>query len=333
MPGTRICLVTAVCALAAWGQSDSKTFYFPNVTTAPTLQEYVNVIRSVGDIKDATQDWEKKSITVKGTTEQISLAAWISQQLADAPSSRPSTVRRDYTATVAKTDQVTILFLAHATTPQALQELVNSTRSIADIQRFFPCNEAGAIVSRGTPEQTTLGAWMVQALDQPAGSVKPGHLDHPFPSDPRSNMAQIYVLRNNPATPRVLQEIVNSVRSVADIQRFFPYNAQNVIVMRGPAEQVALADWLLGQIDQPVGAVVSSQPLEYQYTDGPRGASVARVFFLRTADSPQKLQEIVNEVRTATHIQRFFPLAQITAIAARGTADQISQAEQLLKDR
>lgn len=332
MPGTRVSMITALCAIAAWAQPDSKTFYFPNAQTPSALQEYLNTIRTIGDIRDTAPNAEQKSITVSGSAEQVSISAWLAQQFAEPPASRAATIVRDYPGAAGSTDMVKILFLAHATTPQALQELVNSARSVADIQRFFPCNAAGAIVSRGTPEQNSLGAWIVQALDQPAASIQPGHLDRPFPVDPRANTVQLYVLRHT-ATPRGIQEIVNSVRSVADIQRFFPYNAQNVIVMRGPAQQVALADWLLGQLDQPAGTAVKADPLEYQYNDGPRGSSVARVFFLKTADSPQKLQEIVNEVRTATRIQRFFPIGQITAIAARGTPDQISQAEQLLKNR
>ncbi len=331
MPGIRICLITILCAVAACAAPESKIFYFPDVQAPADLQGYLETIRTIGDIRDASANWEKKSIAVSGSTEQISLAAWMSQQFAQPPAARPATVIHDYPGTAGNTDQVKAFFLAHATTPQALQEMVNITRSIADVQRFYPCNAAGAIVARGTAEQIGLALWMVQALDQPAASVAPGHLDRPFPTDPRSNTAQIYVLHNT-ATAQTLQEIVNSVRTVADIQRFFPYNAQHVIAMRGSKEQVAFADWLLSQLDQPAGAAVTANPAEYQFNDA-GWASVARVFFLKTTDSPQKLQEIVNQVRTAVQIQRFFPLAHTMAIAARGTADQISRAEQLLKDK
>jgi hypothetical protein len=328
MPGIRFCFATAVCALAAWGQSDSKTFYFPNANEPSVLQSYLNSIRSIGDIQNATANPEKKSITVSGNIEQLSIAAWIAQQLADAPAARPSTVRRDYPGSVGKGDEIKIYFLAHTQTPQDLQELVNATRSIADIQRFFPCNSANAILARGTTGQTEITSWMINELDQPVASLKPGRRDHPFPSDPRSNFAQLYFVANT-VDPRPMQEVVNATRSVADIQRLFPYNSRKVLMMRGSAEQVLLADWILDQLDGKKPA----QPAEFQYSDGPRGASVTRVFFLKAIDTPQKLQETVNEVRTAIHIQRFFPVAQTMAIVARGTADQISQAEQLLKDR
>jgi general secretion pathway protein D len=46
---------------------------------------------------------------------------------------------------------------------------------------------------------------------------------------------------SNVTTPQELQEIVTAVRSVADIQRLFVYNAQNAIIARGEADRIALA--------------------------------------------------------------------------------------------
>jgi general secretion pathway protein D len=46
------------------------------------------------------------------------------------------------------------------------------------------------------------------------------------------------------------------VRSVADIQRFFPYNAQNAIIAKGSADQVALAEKILHDLDKPRSEVV-----------------------------------------------------------------------------
>jgi general secretion pathway protein D len=60
--------------------------------------------------------------------------------------------------------------------------------------------------------------------------------------DYEEQVAKVFYLANV-NTPQELQEIVNAVRSVADIQRFFPYNAQNAIIAKGSADQVALAWW------------------------------------------------------------------------------------------
>ena len=50
--------------------------------------------------------------------------------------------------------------------------------------------------------------------------------------DYEEQVAKVFYLQNV-NTPQELQEIVNAVRSVADIQRFFPYNAQNAIIAKG----------------------------------------------------------------------------------------------------
>ena len=73
--------------------------------------------------------------------------------------------------------------------------------------------------------------------------------------DYEEQVAKVFYL-SNVSTPQELQEIVNAVRSVADIQRFFPYNAQNAIIAKGSADQVALAEKILHDLDKPRSEVV-----------------------------------------------------------------------------
>lgn len=60
----------------------------------------------------------------------------------------------------------------------------------------------------------------------------------------------------NVTTPQELQEIVTAVRSVADIQRLFVYNAQNAIIARGEADRIALAGKIIHDLDKPKSEVV-----------------------------------------------------------------------------
>ena len=73
--------------------------------------------------------------------------------------------------------------------------------------------------------------------------------------DYEEQVAKVFYL-SNVSTAQELQEIVNAVRSVADIQRFFPYNAQNAIIAKGSADQVALAEKILHDLDKPRSEVV-----------------------------------------------------------------------------
>ena len=61
---------------------------------------------------------------------------------------------------------------------------------------------------------------------------------------------------SNVNTPQELQEIVTAVRSVADIQRLFVYNAQNAIIARGEADKIALAQKIISDLDKPRAEVV-----------------------------------------------------------------------------
>jgi general secretion pathway protein D len=61
---------------------------------------------------------------------------------------------------------------------------------------------------------------------------------------------------NNTTTPQELQEIVTAVRSVADLQRLFVYNAQNAIIARGEADRIALAEKIIHDLDKPKSEVV-----------------------------------------------------------------------------
>ena len=61
---------------------------------------------------------------------------------------------------------------------------------------------------------------------------------------------------NNVNTPQELQEILTTVRSVADLQRLFVYNAQNAIIARGEADRIALAEKIIADLDKPKREVV-----------------------------------------------------------------------------
>ncbi|MBM3775178.1 MAG: hypothetical protein FJW37_08450, partial [Acidobacteria bacterium] len=73
--------------------------------------------------------------------------------------------------------------------------------------------------------------------------------------DHEEQVMKVFYL-TNVTTPQELQEILTTVRSVADIQRLFPYNAQNAIVARGEADRIALAEKIIADLDKPKAEVV-----------------------------------------------------------------------------
>ena len=57
-------------------------------------------------------------------------------------------------------------------------------------------------------------------------------------------------------SPQEVQEIVNVVRSIADLQKVFAYSTQYAIVARGEADRVALAEKLIRDLDKPRSEVI-----------------------------------------------------------------------------
>ena len=68
-------------------------------------------------------------------------------------------------------------------------------------------------------------------------------------------VAQTFYL-TNVMTAQEIQEIVNAVRSIAELQRVVAFTSQNAIIVRGEADQVALASKMIHDLDKPRAEVV-----------------------------------------------------------------------------
>src|SRR5215475_2872788 len=149
-------ILVGVFAFAAWGQTSDKVFYFTHLDTSQAMQEVSNTVRSIGDIRDVSLDPLKRSLTVKGTADQIALAVWLTAEL-DKSATAPGT--HDFPLNDPTTPLAQIIYLSHVDNPRDLQEIVNSVRSVTDIQRCFPMNQQKAIVMRGSPAQVKAADW------------------------------------------------------------------------------------------------------------------------------------------------------------------------------
>ena len=164
-------MLVGLFTVAAWGQTSDKVLYFTHLDTPQAMQEVTNVVRSIGDIRDVSLDVVKRSLTVKGTADQIARAGWLTTEL-DQTGSTPGT--RDLPFNDAKAPLAQIVYLRHLDKPRDLQDIVNAGRSTLDMQRFFPMNQQKAIVMRGFPEQVKAADWLLGVLDQPAGAQAAG---------------------------------------------------------------------------------------------------------------------------------------------------------------
>jgi len=233
-----------------------------------------------------------------------------------------------------------VFYFSQPASPQQGQEMVNTLRSIAEIQRISLDAATGSIAAHGTADQITLAQSLVQALDLPveARPPSPARYTYPAPAPPGHPQLAFPAVRvfylTNTNTPLRVQELVNTIRSLSEIQRVVAYNKLWAIILRGTDDQVAMSEWLVKQLDRPAGqaAPQGQNPAAFTFQpDTPRDTAVAtRIFYLTNTRQPQDTQEIINAVRSMTEIQRVAAFNQASAIALRGTTDQAALAEWLI---
>ena len=126
-----------------------------------------------------------------------------------------------------------------------------------------------------------------------------------------------------------LQQIVYLIRTITQIQRTLSYAPRGAIVLRGSPAQVAVAEWLFGELDRPATPQTSRTEAYDQPATGGRSDAV-RLFFFSHNETQQDLQEIINMIRTTAEIQFIASYPPRRAIALRGTPAQIALAEWLV---
>jgi type II secretory pathway component GspD/PulD (secretin) len=325
----------ALFAAAAYAQpaGESKTekvFRFVHTDTPIGFQEVVNAIRSITELQQVSLVTESKAVAVRGTPALVSIAEWLFRAL-DQPSGVSGTSNLEYAMPGATNDLARVFYLVNIATPQNMQEVVNSIRSIGEVQRIVVCNQPRAMAMRGTAAQVVMAEWLIRALDKPAGSG-------PFPTESMTLSTPEYRMRDGSASvakvfypafltsPQHVQESVNMIRSIAELQRVVAYNAAGAIVLRGSAEQTVLAEWLLNSLAKPSTA---EGPALQQ---GPLPEMVTRMFHLANLTSPQSVQDLASTVRNRINLQRVAFYAAGRAFALRGTAEQVAAAERLIRE-
>lgn len=217
--------------------------------------------------------------------------------------------------------------LRYTQTPLEVQEMTTVIRSLAEIRQAYADASSRTFTVKAPQEQVAFAEWLVAELDRPAeasGARSSGTYEFPLSSG-ASHLSRVFYL---PSTlePQQVQEFATVIRSVGEIRHAFVYNSTKAVALRGTAEQIALAEWLIGEIMKPDQ---SSTPREFRLEG--RGEDVVQVFHLPQKYGIAQLQEITHGVRATTQTRRMFTYNDTRAIAARGTAEQIASVERLLK--
>jgi hypothetical protein len=216
--------------------------------------------------------------------------------------------------------------LNHTATVQQFQEIANLVRIITEIRDTSTDNTQMLLNVLGTPEQIGLAAWLVKNLDQPVGGAVFPVSEYRGLSD--DTVVQILYLPHT-ATVQGFQEAANATRTVTEIRRMFTYNDGRAIAVRATPDQVAMAQWMIQQLDEAAAAQAPAQTLQNSPEYSAGSNDVMRVFYLTNAKTTQDFQEIANAIRTTTEVRRLFTVNATRAMTVRGTPDEMAMVEWL----
>jgi hypothetical protein len=138
---------------------------------------------------------------------------------------------------------------------------------------------------------------------------------------------RVFFLTHTP-TIQQFQEVATVIRTITDIKQASADNDQKSVTVRAAAGQIAMAEWLFNELDNP--AVQPSVLHEYRVPGA--NDDVVRLFYLTQTPTVQDFQEVATVVRTIAGFTRAFTYNEARAYVVRGTAAQIGLAEWLLNE-
>ena len=282
-------------------------------------------------------DSSSGTLSVHGTADQLELAEWLFLGMDRSVPVSLDTAVHEYRLRDGPDDVVRLLYLDRGQTVRDFQEFATLVRTIAEIRRVYPINGTKILAMRGTADQISMADYFTNELEKSAGaphphSVAPEYLLPAVPSPgPNENVVRILFVANAP-TFQDFQELATLIRSIAEIRRLFTYSTPKAIAVRGTTDEVAFAEWLFNEIDQPRNGESSHASAHYNYRDSmtTENASSVRVFYLHHTATVQDFQKIADTIRTTTGIRRLFTYTSAHALALRATLDQAEQAQRLL---
>jgi len=319
--------IAALFVSAGFGQNADKTFYFTQPASNADMAAMATMIRTVADVQNISVDREHQALALNGPVDKLAVTEWLFQQL-DRPAGQSlGGAAPQYQMGGDNGETVSVFRIPPSATTADLTAAVTAIRTVGDLQRLFPYEAQRAIAARGPADRIAAAGWILQQLFPPDGTVATG--DSPsYPSpmrDMRPEMATdvIKVFRMDPAATNAgLVAMVTAIRTVADLQRLFPFETGKAIIANGSADKMAVAEWLIHELGKPSDPQATHETRLPGVTDG-----VVRVFYPgRSAD----LAALVTQMRAALDIQRMFPLTLSAAIVLRGRPDQIAAAEEMV---
>jgi hypothetical protein len=234
--------------LPAGNDNIVRVYYVTNAQTVQQFQEIATSIRTIADIRRLYTYNTQKAIVARGSSDQMSFVDWLLPLMDRPVDAKPQhSVSGEYT-TPDPHDEGTsrIFYVGYAPAIKDFQSLATSLRTIADIRRVYTYNAAQAMALRGTKSELEMAEWLFNVVDQPGNQPVSGSFSATGPDD----VVRVFDLSQAKAG-QDLPDVVSQIRGSTKTQYAFGYGSRSIMVLRGTAAQMAAAEHLVGQLNQP----------------------------------------------------------------------------------
>jgi hypothetical protein len=211
--------------------------------------------------------------------------------------------------------------LHHIDGQQDQNEFATLVRTIADIPDVLADAPKRTLSVSGNPTQIAIAEWLFTELDR---QTLPDSVSQEFKvANNADDVVHVFYLPNT-ATIQDFQEAATTIRTIAEIRRVFTFNAPRALAVRGTADQVAAAAFMIHELDQPAGAKTADSRVHQMIDTGKHGETDVRVFYLPYTSTVQQFQEVGTLVRTIGEVRRVFTYNAPKALVVRGTEGQLA---------
>jgi hypothetical protein len=200
-------------------------------------------------------------------------------------------------------------------------EFATLVRTIAEIPNVLADAPKKTLSVSGTASQIAIAEFLFTELDR---QTVPDSVSQEFKvANNADDVVRLFFLTNT-ATIQDFQEVATTIRTVAEIRRVFTISTSRTLAVRGTADQIAAAAFIVHELDQPASAK-RTDSREYRMIDTDwRPEPALRVFYLPYTSTVQQFQEVATLIRTIAETRRLFTYNASRAMIVRGNADQLA---------
>ena len=202
-------------------------------------------------------------------------------------------------------------------------------RTISDLKTINADAAQKTLSVAGTPTQVATAEFLYTELDR---QTVPDSVSQEYKvANNADDVVRLFFVPNA-ASVQAFQEVATTIRTIAEIRRVFTFNTPRALAVRGTADQVAAAAFMIHELDQPATAKHADSSVHQMIDTGKHGETDVRVFYLPYTATVQQFQEVATLVRTIAEIRRVFTYNPPKAMIVRGTSDQMALTAWLIKE-